>query len=480
MSRGVPVPYLAGVNEDGSDGDVVAEVRPDRALTLGRGSQCPLRMRDPMVSRMHCQVFLSAGGATLTDLESANGTFVNEQQVTSVALRDGDVVRVGDTRLRYRSGKPPAPEARLAPETPSVLPEAPTIEHRAVGGPRFAPEAPSGRHPADQATRLDIARRTAERPARKSEALCGSCGRVVSARELKSGAATNFHGQACCPDCAEKDPLIGKTIAGYRVDAKLGEGAWATTYRAEQLSMARSVVLRVVKPEITSAPEVVDAFLASVKRGGQISHPNLVRVYDIGRAEQHCYVSVEYVDGENLARIVPRRPGLSIDAAVHLVADVTGAVDVAHRRDVFHRDIRPANILLNEDRVPKLCGLGFAVSIESAVAAETVRIPHPAEVVAYWAPECLADPGRASRQADVYALGAVAYGLLAGGAAFAAENPAELLRMILQVRPRPLDALRSDIPHRLSAVVSKAMAKDPADRYAECRQLASDLRQSIQ
>jgi len=474
------VPYLAGVNEDGSDGDVVAEVRPDRALTLGRGSQCPVRLRDPMVSRMHCQVFLAGDGVTLTDLESANGTSVNEQQVTSVALRDGDVVRVGDTRLRYRSGTPPAPEeARLGPETPSVLPEAPTIEHRAVGGPRVAPETPSGRSPADRAARLDIARRTPERPPKKSEALCGSCGRVVSARELKSGAATDFHGQVCCPDCAEEDPLIGKTIAGYRVDAKLGEGAWASTYRAEQLSMARSVVLRVVKPEITSAPDVVDAFLASVKRGGQISHPNLVRVYDIGRAEQQCYVSVEYVDGESAARVAPRRPGLSIDAAVHLVADVAGAVDVAHRRDVFHRDIRPANILLNQDRVPKLCGLGFAVSIEGAAAAETVRIPHPAEVVAYWAPECLADPGRASRQADVYALGAVAYTLLAGGAPFAAENPAELLRMILQVRPRPLDALRSDIPHRLSAVVSKAMAKDPADRYAECRQLASDLRQSI-
>ena len=386
----------------------------------------------------------------------------------------------GSQRPVPRKGAPrkPAP-ARSASHRPAPRRTRARRPGTSKEPPAEEPQKPG--QPDDQtiARSLNIIQETPERPLRKGEMICCSCRRPATGKELKSGAATNIHGQVCCPRCIEADALLGNTVAGYQIDAKLGAGPWSATYKAEQLSMARPVVLRVLRRDVVRDPELVTRFLAAVKRGGQISHPNLVRTYDIGRTDKLCYVSGEYIDGNNLVQLLPRKNRLAVRNAADIILQIASAVDIAHRRGVLHRDIRPSNIILNDEDIPKLIGLGFAQSIEEAAAAGSFTFQHVADAVVYWAPECVVDPTHARRQADVYSLGAVLYALLAGHAPFTMTDPVDLVKKIRRLRPKPLDAVRKDVPRRLTAVVAKAMAKSPADRYSDCQHFIRDLRGAL-
>jgi serine/threonine-protein kinase len=502
------VPYLKLLSDD-KDGMTQIPILTGRPFTIGRGAASSFRVRDPKLSRVHCEISVSGGIAIITDLGSMNGTYVNGKRIASTALQDQDVIQAGYTKLQYHAAEleaapeapPPEPaeaEAEPAgptltavepdppapPETPAA-PAAPEPEPTATQPPqaptaeKTRPSEPPGRDDRAVAEALRITRDEPTRPLRKNEKMCSSCRRPIPAKALKSGAATDIHGQACCPECIASDPLIGRTIAGCRIDAKLGAGAWSATYKAEQLSMARPVVFRVLQSDIAGDPELVALFLAAVKRSGQISHPNLVRIYDIGRTDDFCYVTSELVDGSSLQGLLGAKPAFDPPRAVDLILQVTGAVDAAHRRGVFHRDIRPSNVVLNDDGIAKLIGLGFAKSLEDAAAAGSVAIRHVADSVLYWPPECVVEPTHAVPQTDIYSLGAVLYAVLAGRPAFETSDTEKMVRRVRRLRPKPLHSLRDDVPHRLSAVVAKAMAKSPADRYADCRAFLAALRSAL-
>jgi protein kinase-like protein/FHA domain-containing protein len=475
------------------------ELPSGRPFTVGRGVSASFRVRDLKLSRLHSELSVSGGLTIVTDLGSMNGTYVNSKRVASTALTDGDIIQVGYTRFKYSSSEfrkpagstvqdssarpklapePAAPVAEPAPEPPSPLPP---LLHTKLPPASVREDSPAAGEPSDRevVSRLRIAAESQAQALKRGEGLCASCRRVVNAKEMKGGKATDFHGQVCCHECMTSDPLMGRTLVGYRIDAKLGSNAWSLTYKAEQLSMARSVVLRVLRPEVSSDNELLTQFLASVKRGGQISHPNLVRIYDIGRTDEFCYVSSEYIDGENLRRRLPKRSSFTTLRAVEVMLNMAGAVAIAHRRDVYHRDIRPSNIIFNDEDIPKLTGLGFAKSLEDTIAAADSRVQHTADLILYWSPECVVDPTQASREADVYSLGAVLYAMLTGGPPFSCSDAVDLVRHIRHLRPKPLGAVRSDVPQRLRSVVAKAMAKNPSDRYSTCQHFIDDLRGTL-
>ncbi len=512
------MPYLRLLPNDEGGKPTDIPIPEGRPFTIGRGKASSFAVRDPKMSRIHCEISLSGGIAILADLGSMNGTHVNGKRIASVSLKDGDLIQVGYTRLQYVASSPKAPAAPAAraaatkstvvarksatrtPAKPPAVPRAagsertttkikpsqpPARPAAAAKGPPPVPPPSAEPKPAAGlpdcnavAASLHIVRDAPSRPLRKGEKACGSCRQPVTPKEIKAGEALDLYGQVCCRRCKESDPLIGQNIAGCRIDAKLGAGAWFVSYKAEQLSMARAVTFRVLRREIASDPELVTNFLAAVKRSGQISHPNLVRIFDIGRADDFCYVCCEYVAGESLEQLPPAKTGMPVHEAIDLVAQVAGALDVAHRRDVFHRDIRPANIILNDERVPKLAGLGFLPSLEAAGAAGTVPIQHTTDVLRFWAPECMVHTERADRTSDIYSLGILLYALLLGRPPFDAADGLELVRQVQTLRPKPLDAVRKDVSRRLSSVVAKAVAKNPDDRYPDCQQFIRDLRGS--
>jgi len=532
------VAHLVIIDKDRKGEDVKTLIPADRPMTIGRGAASSLRIRDAKMSRVHCELTVAGGATTVKDLNSMNGTLVNGKRITSATLKDGDIVLAGYTQFRYvadEAGKaaakpekelevtfrpdsagagaedkipasklPPKPKpARGARGAATTSGRAQARKRPALSGParkrtgggtsrarkpprnsRDADTAAGKTKPSDAQDDAGIVARfsiTCDGPGRalkRGEMLCCCCHRLVTAKEIKAGKGTNIHGQVCCPECLAGDPLLGKTVAGYRIDAKLGTGAWSSTYKAEQLSMARSVVFRAIRSELMADPELSTQFLATIKRGGQISHPNLVRMYDIGRTAKRCYASVEYIDGESVRQLLTKKPGFAAEEAAQIIIEVASAVDVAHRRNVLHRDIRPANIILNEERIPKLAGLGFAKIIEDAAAAGAIKIQHAADIVRYWAPECLTQPKRAGKRADVYSLAATLYAMLARRPAFDEYDPVKLVTMIREVRPAPLDSIRKDVPRRLAAIVAKAMAKNPTDRYPGCQFFIRDLRKA--
>jgi len=508
------VAHLVIIDKDRKGEDVKTLIPADRPMTIGRSAASSLRIRDAKMSRVHCELTVAGGATTIKDLNSMNGTLVNGKRITSVTLKDGDIVLAGYTQFRYVADEaaedeipafklPPKPKpargARGAATTSGRAqarkrPAASGPARKRTGGTSRARKLPSSSRgadttagktkPADAQDDAGIVARfsiTCDGPGRalkRGEMLCSCCRRLVTAKEIKVGKGTNIHGQVCCPECLAGDPLLGKTVAGYRIDAKLGTGAWSSTYKAEQLSMARSVVFRAVRAELMADPELSSQFLATIKRGGQISHPNLIRMYDIGRTAKRCYASVEYIDGESVRQLLTKKPGFAVEEAAQIIIEVASAVDVAHRRNVLHRDIRPANIILNEERIPKLAGLGFAKIIEDAAAAGAIKIQHAADIVRYWAPECLTQPKRAGKRADVYSLAATLYAMLARRPPFDEHDPVKLVAMIREAWPAPLDSVRNDVPHRLAAIVAKAMAKNPTDRYPGCQFFIRDLRKA--
>lgn len=505
------------IDKEGKGDDIKTLIPSDRPMTIGRGAASLLRIRDVKMSRVHCELTVDDGVTTIKDLDSMNGTLVNGERMSSVELKHGDTILAGYTHFRYVADEEDEPEpeaddgdeipplkvpaktamspkeaakARLKAATPkpAAKPSPARQQTKQPGSARKGAATPSSstparkntatkkRDPADIVKLFGITCDIPDGAPGKGELLCASCRRPVPLKEIKAGKGTNINSQVCCAECVADDPLIGKTVAGYRVDAKLGSGAWSATYKAEQLSMARSVVFRAIRSELLADPELSTRFLAAVKRGGQISHPNLVRMYDIGRTAKRCYASVEYIDGQNITHVMRKKAGFRAGEAAQIIADIASAVDIAHRRDVLHFDIRPSNILLNEERIPKLGGLGFSTIIEDAVIAGSLKIQHAVDTVAYWAPERMTSPARAGKRADVYSLGAVLYAMLAGRPPFDERDPAALVTMIRDARPTAIGSLRKDVPHRLSAIITKAMAKNPNDRYPGCQFLARDLR----
>ncbi len=552
------MPHLLIIDKDRKGQDVRTLLPADRPMTVGRSAASSLRIRDAKLSRVHYEISVVDGVATLKDLDSMNGTHVNGERIKATQLRHGDLILAGYTQFRYmeREEEPPAPKPKPKPK-----PKAKKAASKGAASPKRAAgpkgAAAKSKRPGTAARKKSSAKKTArgtgettdERPGRraaarpklarkggperrrtrkgdtsragkstgdakggtsteqtqpapelddagiatlygitadgpgralkKNEAVCASCRQPVAQKEVRTGQATDVHGQVCCVACRAADSLLGKTVAGHRIDVKLGGGAWSATYKAEQISMARSVVFRAIRSEVMANAELSTRFLAEVKRGGQISHPNLVRIYDIGRTAKRCYVSVEYIDGSSVRRSLAKKPGFAVKEAVRIVAEIAGAVDAAHRRDVLHLDIRPSLVLINDERIPKLAGLGFAKVLEDAVAAGAINVEHPADNVAYWAPECLTDRAGAGKRADVYSLGAVLYAMLAGRSPFEESDPVKLVGMVRNARPDPLGQVRKDIPQRVGAIVAKAMAKTPRDRYQSCQFLARDLRSSL-
>lgn len=458
-------------------------------FTIGRGKDCSFRVRDLKMSRVHLELTLENGAAKLTDKGSTNGTLLNGAPVKSIQqLKHGDLIQAGCTKIRFVEEKstvlePPQPPRPSEPDPNAATAVRPIkFEPKVLAAmteplPKPVPKPAQGIDFAKIVAGLHIVPQNFEREVKKGDLICASCRRFVTPKEVKNGSATNVHGQVCCPECIQKDQMLNTTIAGYRIDTKLGTGTWSVTYKAEQLSMARSVVLRVVKVDVSTDPELSTKFLAAVKRGGQISHPNLVRIYDIGRTDRVRYASVEFIDGLSVKRMMEQKKGIPLDKAIEIICDISSAMDVAHKRGVVHGDIRPSNIIVNDEGIPKLAGLGFAKSIEDAAATGAVRIEHPGESLIYSAPETLIKPLDSGKQADIYSLAAVLYSMISGKTPFdPALKPDEMLTSICKSMPKPVDQLVKDVPPRVSSAIAKAMAKEPNDRFFECSQFVQALR----
>ncbi len=246
----------------------------------------------------------------------------------------------------------------------------------------------------------------------------------------------------------------------YRIVALLGRGGMGEVYRADDLELGQSVALKFLPPGVAANATELARFRNEVRIARQIAHPNVCRVYDIGDADGHVFLSMEYIDGEDLAAVLRRMGRPTPDKAVELARQVCLGLAAAHEAGMLHRDLKPANIMVDGRGRARITDFGLA-----GLAVELARGGQIAGTPAYMAPEQLTD-GTVSVRSDIYSLGLVLYELFTGKRAFTAASPAELRRMQDSSSVTSPSDLARDIDPAVERLILHCLERDPDARPA--------------
>jgi eukaryotic-like serine/threonine-protein kinase len=263
----------------------------------------------------------------------------------------------------------------------------------------------------------------------------------------------------------------------YRLERRLGVGGMATVQLAFDTRLERYVAVKLLAEHLAEDASFVSRFRREALAAARLVHPNVVQVFDFGsdRGSGRNFIVMEYVDGHSCAEILRDRGPLPPRDAVDILAQACRGLDYAHRNGVVHRDVKPGNLLRNTEGVVKLADFGIAKAAEQS---DITKVGSVLGTAAYLSPEQTrgepAEPG-----SDLYALGVVAYQLLAGRLPFEAASLTDLARLQESGPPPRLDELNRDISPPLADAVARALARDRSDRYADAAEMEDALRDGL-
>jgi WD40 repeat protein/tRNA A-37 threonylcarbamoyl transferase component Bud32 len=266
-------------------------------------------------------------------------------------------------------------------------------------------------------------------------------------------------------------------IPGYEIVGELGRGAMGVVYQARQVRLNRPCALKMILAGQHASPEATSRFLAEAKAVARLRHPHIIQIHGIGEHEGRSYLELEHVEGGSLADRSRGTPWPPREAAC-LVETLARAIAEAHRLGIVHRDLKPANVLLAADGTPKITDFGLAkmLDTESGLTRTETVMGTPS----YMAPEqALGRAREAGPAADVYALGAIFYELLAGRPPFKAATAIETLEQVKTAEPLPPSRLVPGLPRDAETIALKCLQKEPSKRYASAGELAEDLRRFL-
>jgi eukaryotic-like serine/threonine-protein kinase len=269
--------------------------------------------------------------------------------------------------------------------------------------------------------------------------------------------------------------LVGRQVGDFQVLRRLGAGAMAEVYLAEQLSLKRRVALKVLHVERASDPAYVRRFRVEAQAAAALAHGNIVQIYDVGRSEDIHYIAQEYVAGLNLRQLLARQGPADARLAVAILRQAAAALHKAAEHGIVHRDIKPENIMLTRDGLVKVADFGLARILGEEQALDLTRVGVTLGTPLYMSPEQV--EGRPlDHRSDIYSLGVTMYHLLAGQTPFTGDTALGVAVQHLQKTPPPLAEARSDLPSELCTIIHRMLSKDPDGRYATAAALLSDVR----
>jgi serine/threonine protein kinase len=274
-----------------------------------------------------------------------------------------------------------------------------------------------------------------------------------------------------------KDPLIGQQLANYRIEKLLGHGGMAKVYLGWDVTLQRSVAIKVIDERFRDDSNYSERFLREARTMATWKHPNIPQVYNAGEEEGVLFFAMEYIRGQNLAQLLRQRLALgellSYAEVLQIGRAVAEALDYAHQTGVVHRDVTPSNVVLGEDGRVILMDFGLALDVTHGTRGEVFGTPH------YIAPEQVRSSAEAVPQTDLYALGVMLYEMLTGVVPFDDPSPASLAHKHITDEPPPPSKINPEIGSRVEAVLLTALRKDPGKRYQSGKQLMEALEEAL-
>ena len=267
------------------------------------------------------------------------------------------------------------------------------------------------------------------------------------------------------------DSLIDRVFdRRYVIRRKLGSGGMADVYLADDQELGRRVALKLLDERHASDEQFVERFRREAQSAAGLNHPNIVSIFDRGHAEGTYYIAMEFLDGRTLKELLVRNGPTPVPIAIDYARQILGALAFAHKNEIVHRDIKPHNIVVGHDGRLKVTDFGIARSGASQMT-EAGSIVGTAQ---YLSPE-QARGAPVDPRSDLYSLGIVLYEMLTGKVPFTGDTPVEIAMKHLSQVPDPPSKSRPEVPHELDAVVMRALAKDPDQRYASAEDMDADL-----
>jgi serine/threonine protein kinase len=338
-------------------------------MVLGRKQTCHVVVDDPKSSREHTRILKEGGMYYVQDLNSSNGTYLNEVRIDRSPLVFGDKIRIGETVLVF------------------------------MGDP--------------------------------------------------------------------EQNLEGQTVGGFQILDKLGHRDIGIVYRARQIALDRVVALKVLDRDLSNDSLFVNRFIEEARAAGTLRHPNIIHVFDVGRANEQYYICMEYVSGKTL-RDTLLENSLSLEDKVRVAKECASALAFAHDRSIIHKDVTPSNIILTEEKVAKVADMGIAKLADTPITSRDVSSLH------YISPEeALGKP--LGPQSDIYSLGVCMYEMLTGRLPFRSESARDIIKERITTHvPSPRD-LAPEIPESLAVVCLHMTAVQTSARYSSMKDVVADL-----
>jgi hypothetical protein len=430
-------------------------------FVVGRSADASLSVsRDRYFSRHHFLLEIDPPNVLLRDLKSANGTFLNDsdERVGEAALRDGDVIRAGQTRIRLELGSGARPSPQFERDNPFAAPER---EPRMSAG-ADAPSAPS-------APSTSSASSASSAPSVTEEVRCMRCLTKAEREEPRSRAENVVYFCERCRNAILDKPALPQ---GYRFEREIGRGDMGAVYLAVEEATGDNRALKIVIPRAALSEEARKLFLREATEQGKLVHPRIVRAHSLRETRPGVFCLVmEHVDGPSAEDLLARegRPGLAPQLAASIVAQALEGLGAAHQAGVVHRDVKEANLLVARDAsgdvAVKLSDLGLATSFATSGASGFTHEGEMQGAAHYLAPEQVLSFSGVQPATDIYAMGVVFYRLLGGAYPidFGSRDP---FLAVLEDPIVPLARRAPSVPQGLAAVAEKALAKRAQDRFA--------------
>ncbi|MEP7039875.1 MAG: protein kinase [Acidobacteriota bacterium] len=281
--------------------------------------------------------------------------------------------------------------------------------------------------------------------------------------------------------------MVGENINQYKILEKIGAGGQGTVYKAQDTKLDRTVVIKVLPPELTAKTANFRRFEREAQLCSQLDHPNICTIFDFHEDNGVFYIAMQHVKGKNVRQLVGGRP-LDLKSALSIAIQVCDALAYTHSRGIIHRDIKAGNIMVSETGQAKILDFGLAKLLQDEPAeqiqgldrADITELGIPYGTATYAAPE-QAKGEKTDHRADIFSTGVLLYEMLTGIWAFQGKTVHDVRHQVLYGTPKPLVEMRNDpFPPRLQEILDKAIAKAPIDRYQKISQMRDDLRGVLQ